>query len=96
MTDFLIHKKFLHVCPLIPTQLNNLFIVLILLNGSVAREIFLKCLTYALNIQVVRKTSYGGDTFSSVTLLNTNVNLVSLGRTGLISGVLERVCALDT
>jgi hypothetical protein len=65
------------------------------LNGSVAREVLLKCLTYALNIKIVRETSYGGDTFSSVTLLNTNVNLVSLGRPWLVCGVLERVCPKD-
>jgi hypothetical protein len=36
MANFLINQELLHVGTLIPTQLNNLFIFLIFLNGTIA------------------------------------------------------------
>lgn len=94
MANFLINQELLHVSTLIPTQLNNLFIFLIFLNGTIAREVFLKCFAYTFDIKIISKTSYSCDTFSSISLLYSNVNLLSLGSPFFVSSILESICSM--
>ncbi len=91
VTDFLVHQKGLDVCSLVTRQLNNLPHVLVLLDGTVTREILLEGLANSLNVQIVGQTGDGRDTFSSVALLDTNVDLFLGASAGVVSGVLEGV-----
>ena len=92
VTDFLVHQKGFHVCSLITRKLYDFPRILVLLNGTVATEILLEGLANPFDVQVIGQTGDGCDTFSSVTLLHTNVNLFFRVSTGIVSGVLEGVC----
>jgi hypothetical protein len=92
MTNFLVHQKGFHVCSLITRKLNDFPRILVLLDGTVATEILLERFANPFDIQVIGQTGDGCDTFSSVTLLHTNVNLFFSVSTGIVSGVLEGVC----
>ena len=91
MTDFLVHQKGLDVCSLVARQLNDFPRVLVLLNGTVATEILLKGLANPLDIEVFGQTSDGCDTFASIALLDTDVDLFFGVSPGFVSGVLEGV-----
>jgi hypothetical protein len=65
------------------------------LYGSVATEILFECLAYSFNVKVISETGNCRDTFSSVSLLDTDMDLLFRRRT-LVSGVLEGVCATTT
>ena len=90
MANFLIDQKGFHVCTLVATQLNHFARLFVFLHSTVAAKVLLEGFADALNVQVVRQTSHGGDTLSSTSLLHTDVNLV--GRCGrAVPGVLECV-----
>ena len=92
MTDFLIDKEFFDVRSLVTRKLNNFSRVLVFLYGTVAIEILFKSLANSLNVQVIGQTGNGCDTFSSVSLLNTNVNFLLRVAASLVVGVLKGVC----
>jgi hypothetical protein len=91
MANFLVHQKGFHVCPLITRQLNDLANLVILLYGTIATEILLEGLANSLHVQVVCQACYRRNTFSSISLLDTNVNLFFAGASGLVSGVLKGI-----
>ena len=91
-TDFLIHQKALHIRSLISRQLNHLSGFFVFLDGAVAGKILLEGFANALNIQIVRETSYRGNRFSSTTLLNAYVNFFFSLYSIVIAGVLKGVC----
>lgn len=53
MANFLVDEEILHVCTLIPRELNDLTNLFILLHGTVTAKILLECLTNALDIQII-------------------------------------------
>ena len=83
VSNLLIHQKLHNISPLIPTQLNNLpTLIIILLHRTIAREILLEGLADSLDIQIIREARDCGDTFTTVTLLDADVDFV-----GFVSGV---------
>ena len=94
-TNFLIDQKVFDIGPLISAQLNNFSYFQVFLHGSVATEILFESLTYSLHIQVVSETGNRCDTLSSVSLLDTNMDLLFRGH-ALVSGVLKGVCVTTT
>ena len=93
MTNFLVHQKFLHIGSLIPTQLNDISYFGILLHGTVTAEILFEGLANAFHVQIIGQSSHCSNTFSSVTLLDTDVNLFfGRGTTALVSRVIKSVC----
>jgi hypothetical protein len=89
--NLLVHEEGLHICSLVPRQLNDFARILVLLDGSVTGKVLLEGLTNSLDIQIVSKPSDGGDTFAPTTLLNTDVDLF-LGLDSIaVPSVLERV-----
>jgi hypothetical protein len=91
MANFLIHQKCLDIGSLISRKLNHITDFQILLNGTVTTEILLEGLANSLGIQVLRNASYRRNTFSSISLLDTNVDLFLCGTSVLVSGVLKGV-----
>lgn len=75
VANFLIYQKFLDICPLVPTQLDDFSHFQVFLHCSVAAEILLESLANSLDIQVLGQASNSCDTFSTVSLLNTDVDL---------------------
>lgn len=92
MTNFLVHQKVLNIGSLISTQLDNISHFGILLHGSVTTKILLEGFANALDVQIFGQSSDGGNTFSSVTLLDPHVHLFFRGRSALVSGIVECVC----
>jgi hypothetical protein len=90
-TNLLIHQKALDVGSLIPLKLNNFLLFFVLLHSTVTGEVFLEGLANALNVQILRETSYGRDTLATISLLHSNVNLLFGGMTT-VTGVFEGVC----
>jgi hypothetical protein len=90
--NFLIDQEVLDVGSLISTQLDNFSHFQILLHGPVATEILFECFTYSLNVKVIGETGHSGDTLSSVSLLDANMDLLFRSRT-FVSSVLKGVCA---
>ena len=74
--DLLVHQEVTHVRSLISLKLNNLSVLLILHNGTVACKTPLPRLQDQLQIQVGRQSLNGSDTLSTVSLLNTNMWLI--------------------
>ena len=95
VANFLVHKEGFHICSLVTRQLNNLPRILVLLDSTVATEILLESFANSFDVQVIRQSSDSRDTFSSVALLHTNVNLFFGVSTGIVSGVLEGVCRIQ-
>lgn len=92
VTNFLIDQEVLDVCSLISGQLNDISYFGILLNGPVTTKVLFECLANSFRVQVVRQTSDGGDTLSSVTLLHSDVNLFLSGTSsGVVPGVLKGI-----
>ena len=91
VADFLVHQKGLDVCSLVTRQLNDFPRVLVLLDGTVTRKVLFEGLANSLNVQIVGQTGDGCDTFSAVTLLDTNVDLFLGSSAGIVSGILEGV-----
>ena len=94
MTNLLIHQKIHHICPLIPTQLNDFPIILIFLEGTIAWKILLEGFANSLHVQIIRETSDSGDTFSAVSLLDSDVDFVSLISGLVIFGIFKGVCVV--
>jgi hypothetical protein len=90
-TYFLIDQKTLDIRSLITRQLNNLSSFFIFLNRTIARKVLFEGLANSFDVQIVSKALNGGDTFSSVSLLNANVHLVLGRRASLIARVLKGV-----
>jgi hypothetical protein len=90
-TYFLIDQKTLDIGSLITRQLNNFSGFFIFLNRTIARKVLFECFANSFNVQIVSKALNGGDTFSSVSLLNANVHLVLGRRASLIASVLKGV-----
>mmetsp|Transcript_31297 Transcript_31297/g.91261 ORF Transcript_31297/g.91261 Transcript_31297/m.91261 type:complete len:103 (+) Transcript_31297:95-403(+) len=91
MTDFLIYQKVLHVGSLITRKLNDFPNLFIFLNSTVARKVLFKGLANSFNVQIIRQSSYRSNTFSAVTLLDTNVNLFFRSVSSLVSSILKGV-----
>lgn len=75
--DLLLGEPLLHIAALVALQLENLSHFLIGFNTAVAVEHLLHGLANALQIQVMVETLHRGNTFSSVSLLHTNVDLAA-------------------
>ena len=91
MTNLLIHQKVLDIGSLVSTQLDDFSHFQILLDGAITTEILLKGFANALHVQVVGESCHCGNTFSSISLLDTNVNLFFGGGAALVSGIIESV-----
>jgi hypothetical protein len=51
--NLLVHEEGLHICSLVPRQLNDFARILVLLDGSVTGKVLLEGLTNSLDIQIV-------------------------------------------
>jgi hypothetical protein len=91
MANLLVHQKGLDIRSLITGQLNDVANFLIILNGTVATEILLERLANSLRVQVIRQTGYCRHTFTTITLLDTNVDLFLRRVSGPVSSVLKGV-----
>ena len=91
MTNFLIHQKVLDIGSLITRKLNDFPNLFIFLDGTVAGKVLLEGLANSFNVQIISQSSHGRNTFSSVTLLDTHVNLFFGRISSLVSGVLKGV-----
>ena len=91
MTNFLIHQEVLHIGSLIARQLNYFSDFFVLLYGAVARKVLLEGLANSFDVQIVGQTCHGCDTFASVSLLYTNMNLFFRSISGLVTGILKGV-----
>ena len=74
--DFLVHQEVTHVRSLVSLKLDNLAVLLILHDGTVACKTLLPRLQDQLQIQIGRQSLNGRDTLSAVSLLNTNMWLI--------------------
>jgi hypothetical protein len=68
--------------------LNDFSRIFILLGGPVTVEVLLECLADTFNVQIIGQPRNRGNTLSSVTLLDANMDLFFRGPTGIISSVL--------
>eukprot|EP00563_Minutocellus_polymorphus_P020522 CAMPEP_0197719760 /NCGR_PEP_ID=MMETSP1434-20131217/3381_1 /TAXON_ID=265543 /ORGANISM="Minutocellus polymorphus, Strain CCMP3303" /LENGTH=128 /DNA_ID=CAMNT_0043304531 /DNA_START=239 /DNA_END=625 /DNA_ORIENTATION=- len=84
VTNLLIDEELHHIRSLVATELDNLPALLVLLNGTVAREVLLEGLANALNVEVVGKTGDGRDTLPAISLLDADVNLLGGGLPSLV------------
>ena len=75
LADFLINQEILGVCPLVPRKLDDLPVVRVLCDGTVAGEVLLEGLADALHVQVVGEALDEGDTLAPVALLHADVHL---------------------
>lgn len=92
----LIDKELHHVRSLVATELDDLSALLVLLHGTVAREVLLEGLANALDVEVVGKTGDGRDTLSAISLLNADVHLFGGGLPSLVLGrILEGVEGIE-
>jgi hypothetical protein len=92
MANFLVHQKGLDIGSLVSRKLNHITDFQILLNGTVTTEILLEGLANSLRIEILCNASYGRNTFSSISLLDTDVNLFLRGSSSVfVSGVLKGV-----
>ena len=96
VADFLVHQKILDVGSLIARQLNNFPNLLILLHGTVAREVLLEGLANSLHVQIVCQACHGRDTFPPISLLNTDVYFFFRIVPSLVPGVLKCVYSRGT
>lgn len=95
VANFLIDKKVLDISSLVSTQLDNFANFQILLYGSIATEILLESLANSLHVQIIREARNRRNTLSSVSLLDTYVDLFFRRDAALISGLLKGVCLFD-
>lgn len=86
MTNFLIDEETFDIGTLITGQLYDFSQFFIFLDGSIARKILFEGFANAFNVQIIRQTGDGRNTFASVSLLDANVNFVFRGSTALIVG----------
>lgn len=92
----LIDEELHHVRSLVATELDDLSALLILLHGTVAREVLLEGLANALDVEVVGKTGDGRDTLSAISLLDADVHLFGGGLPSLVLGrILEGVEGIE-
>lgn len=91
VANFLIHQKCLDIGSLISRKLNHITDFQILLDGTVTTEILLEGLANSFGVEILRNASNCRNTFSSISLLDTNVNLFFRGSSVLVSGVLKGV-----
>jgi hypothetical protein len=94
VADFLINKKILHIRSLVSRKLNDFADFVVILYGTVTAKILFESLANSLDIQIIRQSCYGRDTLSSVSLLNTNMDLFFGIASGIVSGVFESVCSI--
>jgi hypothetical protein len=64
------------------------------LNGTVTTKVLLKSLADSLDIQIICQSSDSSDTLSSVSLLDTNVDLF-FRAVATITSVVKRVCCQE-
>ena len=92
VANLLIDKELHYVRSLVTTELDDLSTLLILLHGTVARKILLEGLANALDVKVVGKTGDGRNTFPTISLLDTDMNLLGGGLASLVLGrILEGI-----
>ena len=96
VANLLIDKELHYVRSLVTTKLDDLSTLLVLLHGTVTRKVLLEGFANALDVKVVGKTGNGGDTFSAVSLLDTDVNLLGGGLASLVLGrILEGIEGIE-
>jgi hypothetical protein len=83
-----------YIRSLVPAELNNFAGVFVGLNGTVTTKVLLESLADALDIQIVRQSSDSSNTLSSVSLLDTNMDLL-FSAVATIASVVKRVCAKE-
>ena len=71
--NLLIDKEVTNVVSLISLKLNNLSVLFIIHNSTVTSETLLPGLQDQLQIQVSSQSLNGGDTFTTISLLNTDM-----------------------
>ena len=71
--NLLSDKEVANVVSLISLKLNNLSVLLIIHNSTVASEALLPGLQDQLQVQVSSQSLNSGDTFTTISLLNTNM-----------------------
>ena len=74
--NLLIDKEVANIVSLVSLKLNNLSVLLIIHNSTVAGEALLPGLQNQLQVQVSSQSLNSGDTFATVSLLNTNMSTV--------------------
>lgn len=94
MTNFLIDQKVFHVGSLISTQLNHFSHIGIFLYGTIATKILFEGFANSFNIQIIRKTGHGRNTFSSISLLDTYMNFFFWWHTALVTGILKGIYSI--
>ena len=87
LTDSLLGEHGEDLGALISLELNDLTHFLILNEGAVASEFLLESLEELLGIVLGRDTLEGGDSFSTISLLNSDVNVIR--RSGVVGGFLD-------
>jgi len=75
-TLLFVNKKFLNVFPLIALKLNHLTHLRVIDDGAIAGEFLLDDLQYLLLVELLGKPLYGSQGFTTIALLNSNMNVI--------------------
>jgi len=93
----LVNEEFLNILALIALELDHLSHLSVIDDGAIAGKLFLDDLENLLLIEFLRKTLNGGQGFTTIALLNTNVDIVLglFGITSILVGFGEGVVGLE-